>query len=119
MKTATILGQEIKIREDDYKKLLRRFDIKNEKDGVIKISCALCDRYFEIGYGPPYWNTTCGKCPFAVIEEYGCLDWMDSISIGNDFSDGISLNVGEILINEDKGRKAIQRIHQSLVEDFK
>ena len=120
MKTATILGQEIKIRNDDYKKLLRRFDVGNaNKEGLIQASCSLCGRHFT---GGTYFVGNCGDCPFSVLQtgyDFGCIKWMLSLgSITEKYLDDVNLYRNYIVVYTENGRKAIQRIHQSLVEDF-
>jgi len=76
----TFKGYDIAIRNDDWKKLKKRFNPDNAKcnaDGnfAIDIICSLCERYRK--------NTVyCTKCPLdkiAYVEIFGCGEIMASI----------------------------------------
>lgn len=72
-------GKKIRIGNDHYKKLLKRFDINSFKRETTRscsmtctliknsVPCALCDTFFK--GNPGAYN--CSSCPFTVFA-YGC-----------------------------------------------
>jgi hypothetical protein len=80
-------GKKIRIRNTDWKKLLKRFDVNefkassNKRHYVNKVECALCARHNE-------GNIYCFGCPFAIFSRskstdvcarHGCSVAMDKL----------------------------------------
>ena len=72
-------GKTIKIRNDDWKNLRKRFSADKAKwdrfmkDYRITEECSLCNRYKTI-FGE------CGSCPFTVFDsDNGCMDFLKKL----------------------------------------
>ena len=98
-------GKEIKIRNDDWKKLKKRFDSDvafwSSLDGeyVISVDCPLCTRY------------NCETCPFREFEtddEVSCLVFLKKIFKPMYFDAGEE----RLYWSKDKNKKACKQLAQ-------
>lgn len=109
MKTFKIKNKSFQIRNDDYKKLLKRFDIKNFSNNfpmVNSIPCALCKRY-----------KNCINCPldsFRTKQSYGCIIIIKNIIKKTRIPHYISLGIYDVVLFKRKYRKEIEEIYKFL-----
>ncbi len=72
-------GHTFRIRNDDWKGLRTRFNPDNARLigslWSIEKKCLLCKKYRRVDGSV----INCGECPFAVIERFGCLTFLDKI----------------------------------------
>ncbi len=67
-------GHTFKFRNDDWKALRARYDIKNavynkkDKEWRIKKDCTVCKRHIE-----------CKDCPFGCLGEFGCFAFVEKM----------------------------------------
>ena len=125
-----ILGKSVKISNEDYKQLLRRFDLKNIEEDYeeyyINVVCPFCHRYYFLSIYPPLRTTFCNsKCPFAQFEtedNVGCLNVIESFIDKKILSLTLEhLNIGSNSISwkpkiDTKIRKLITKLRNELLK---
>lgn len=117
MRVFKVKGYRKKVRlpEWAYKRLLKRFDVKNAKKDkdlfAIEVPC-ICDCYNGGNYGE------CGSCPFEMASggNYGCVDILRKAGLKPPY---VNLGFFDITwkINDDAlAREELQAIHTALLK---
>lgn len=110
-------GKKLKIRNDDWKKLRKRFNpdnavLDNDLDEYyINVSCSLCDRY---------QGNLCIECPFDVFSRtmgilYGCSIFFGRLFREQQFSTG-SDDVSWEIRDDKKTRRQLKRLNEIMDE---